>query len=143
MNYKLDLQWRCNKTYSVGGKELMILKKRSIFPVNVKGDFHIYGYLLKHLRKRVVSGISSFSREYRNDFIRWSLVGCGALSSNCLNRKAQMVSHVNELLELFLVLLRTEGMVYSSSFNQKELIIIFLPNCSHFFLKRLQSFLFM
>lgn len=51
MNYKLDLQWRCNKTYFVGGAELVMFGKKSIFQVNVKGDFHIYGNLLEALKK--------------------------------------------------------------------------------------------
>lgn len=43
MNYKLDLQQRCNKTYFVGEKRLIMLQEKKLsFLVNIKGDFHVW-----------------------------------------------------------------------------------------------------
>ena len=98
MNYKLDLQWRCNKTYLVGrgGKRIILQGKNSIFLVNNKGDFHVDGDLLGTLKKERVEfcKLSSFSREYKDNLTKRCCVGCRSFPSNCLHTKDNVLSNL-------------------------------------------------
>lgn len=150
MNYKFDLQWRCNKTFLGEKKPGNVTREKSNFLINVKVDFLIYGNFLGTLKKERAefNGLSSFSREYRNDLTRRCPVDCGGSPSNCLHTKAIILSILllfkwspmvmTSLLFTSYSLNHMEGVIF---FPQSELPIIFLSVCSDVTSKSPKAFL--